>query len=77
MLNRVHTESDTGPEDVGCHIRFEIAMETHVIMTPISISSWGNCSVVRSNKHNKLHEATLQFRRVENNIKKNTFLTTC
>lgn len=37
MLKRVHAESDTGHEDVGCHIKFETEMETHTIMTPISV----------------------------------------
>lgn len=40
MLKRVHAESDTGHEDVGCHIKFEIEMETHTIMTPISVRCW-------------------------------------
>lgn len=35
-LNRVHTESDSGHEDVGCHIMFEIAMETHFNDTNIN-----------------------------------------
>lgn len=78
-LNRAHTESNTGHDDIGCHIMFEIATETHIMITPISISSWGTCSVVRRNKHNRLYKATLQLRRVENNInkRKDSIITIC
>lgn len=50
MLNRVLSESDIDYDDVRYHIMFEIAMETHIVMTPTSISSWGTCLVIISNK---------------------------
>jgi len=48
MLTRMHGESDIDYIDATYNTMLEISMETHVVMTPTSVNSWGTCLVITS-----------------------------
>lgn len=45
---RMHSESDIDYIDATYKTMLETSMETHIVMTPISESSWGTCLVITS-----------------------------
>jgi len=44
----MHGESDIDYIDATYNTMLEISMETHVVMTPTSVNSWGTCLVITS-----------------------------